>query len=51
MADNVELLTKLKMRPNVAYPVLVPNIAGFQKAMEIGVKEIAIFVSASEAFR
>jgi len=51
MADNAEVLKKLERRPNVSYPVLVPNISGFEKAMEVGVQEIAIFVSASEAFR
>lgn len=31
-------------------PVLVPNIKGFQIAQQLGVKEVAVFVSASEGF-
>jgi len=50
MADNTKLLQKLKMKPSISYPVLVPNIEGFEKAMEAGAKEIAIFVAATEAF-
>ncbi|KAJ1324047.1 hydroxymethylglutaryl-CoA lyase [Microdochium nivale] len=31
-------------------PVLVPNIKGFQIAQQLGVKEVAVFISASEGF-
>jgi hydroxymethylglutaryl-CoA lyase len=34
----------------VTYPVLVPNVKGFESALKCGIKEIAIFGAASEAF-
>jgi len=50
MEDNVTVLKTLKMKPNVSYPVLVPNISGLGRAIDAGAKEIAIFVAASESF-
>lgn len=34
----------------ISYPVLVPNARGLEAALSAGVKEIAVFASASEAF-
>ena len=34
----------------ISYPVLVPNLKGFQAALLAGVKEIGLFLSASEGF-
>lgn len=34
----------------VHYPVLVPNLKGLKDAMEVGVKEIAVFTTVSETF-
>jgi len=52
MGDHAEVLSAvLKLgHQNVSYPVLVPNIKGFQSAHSIGAKEIAIFGAASESF-
>lgn len=52
MADHREVLQAVRKLPhhNVSYPVLVPNIKGFQAALEVGVEEIAIFGAASESF-
>lgn len=50
LADAEELLTALKRRPGVRYPVLVPNAKGLARALEAGVDEIAIFGSATETF-
>jgi hydroxymethylglutaryl-CoA lyase len=50
MADTAEVLAGLKRRPGVAYPVLVPNMKGFDAARAAGVEEIAIFGAASEKF-
>jgi hydroxymethylglutaryl-CoA lyase len=36
--------------PGVVYPALVPNLKGFEAAMDAGVTEVAVFVSASEGF-
>jgi hydroxymethylglutaryl-CoA lyase len=50
MADTAEVLAGLKRKPGVAYPVLVPNMKGFDAARAAGVDEIAIFGAASEKF-
>jgi hydroxymethylglutaryl-CoA lyase len=50
MADTAGVLAGLKRKPGVAYPVLVPNMKGFEAARGAGVGEIAIFGAASEKF-
>ncbi|RSN10695.1 hydroxymethylglutaryl-CoA lyase [Nonomuraea sp. WAC 01424] len=50
LADAAELLGRLDRRPGVRYPVLVPNERGLDRALELGVTEIAIFASATETF-
>jgi hydroxymethylglutaryl-CoA lyase len=50
MADTAEVLAGLSWRPGVSYPVLVPNLKGFEAALAAGVEEIAVFGAASEAF-
>ncbi|KRX00174.1 hypothetical protein PPERSA_10673 [Pseudocohnilembus persalinus] len=50
MADNKEVYSKIKKLQNVNYPVLVPNLKGLEQALEVGVKEIAVFSAASEGF-
>lgn len=50
MADASEVYAGLRRHPGVAYPVLVPNEAGYERARAVGVEEIAIFGAASEAF-
>jgi hydroxymethylglutaryl-CoA lyase len=50
MADSAELFRRLHRREDVRYPALVPNMLGLQLALAAGVKEIALFVSASEGF-
>src|SRR5581483_7313968 len=37
-------------RPGVRYPVLTPNIKGFEAALAAGADEVAVFVAASESF-
>src|SRR5690606_40398025 len=34
----------------VAYPVLVPNLQGYERARAAGAEEVAVFTAASEAF-
>lgn len=34
----------------VNFPVFVPNLKGFKDAIEVGVKEIAVFTTVSETF-
>ncbi|WP_109106261.1 hydroxymethylglutaryl-CoA lyase [Azospirillum sp. TSO35-2] len=50
MADHAEVIRGLRRIPGVAYPVLVPNMQGFERAMAAGVREIAVFAAASESF-
>ena len=50
MADHTEVLERLRRKPGVDYPVLTPNLKGFEAARAAGAKEVAIFGAASEAF-
>jgi hydroxymethylglutaryl-CoA lyase len=50
MADTADVLAGLKRKPGVSYPVLVPNMKGFDAARAARVEEIAVFASASESF-
>ena len=50
MADHTEVLERIRRKPGVDYPVLAPNLKGFQAAQAAGATEIAIFGAASEAF-
>jgi len=50
MGDNAEVFKGITKKPGVSYPVLVPNVKGLEKAVEVGVKEIAVFGAASETF-
>ena len=50
MADTAAVLAALERRPGVSYPVLVPNMRGFEAARAAGVDEIAVFGAASESF-
>jgi isopropylmalate/homocitrate/citramalate synthase len=38
------------MREGVSYPVLVPNLKGFEAALAVGAREVAVFAAASETF-
>jgi hydroxymethylglutaryl-CoA lyase len=50
MADHTEVLERVRRRPGVSYPVLTPNLKGFEAARAAGATEVAIFGAASEAF-
>jgi hydroxymethylglutaryl-CoA lyase len=50
MADSDEVLQALPLDGTVNYPVLVPNDKGMDAALAAGVREIAVFGAASEAF-
>jgi hydroxymethylglutaryl-CoA lyase len=50
MADHTEVLERIRRRPGVSYPVLTPNLKGFEAARAAGAGEVAIFGAASEAF-
>jgi isopropylmalate/homocitrate/citramalate synthase len=50
MADHAEVLRGVPQREGVAYPVLVPNLRGFEAAAAAGATEVAVFAAASETF-
>ena len=50
MADHVDVMAKIKRKKDVTYSVLVPNERGMITAIESGVREVAVFTSASEDF-
>ena len=50
LADAAEVFGGITRRPGVHYPVLVPNLQGYERARAVGVDEVAVFTAASEAF-
>jgi len=50
LADAAEVFAGIAKKPGVSYPVLVPNLQGYERAREVGASEVAIFTAASEAF-
>ena len=50
LADAAEVFTGIEKFPGVSYPVLVPNLQGYERARAVGATEVAIFTAASEAF-
>ena len=50
MGDNAEVMARIARRPGVAYPVLTPNLKGFEAALAAGAEEVAVFGAASESF-
>ena len=50
LADAAEVFAGITRKPGVAYPVLVPNEQGYDRALAVGAREVAVFTAASEAF-
>jgi hydroxymethylglutaryl-CoA lyase len=50
MADHTEVLEGIRRKPGVSYPVLTPNLKGFEAARAAGATEVAVFGAASESF-
>lgn len=50
MTDQAEVMRGLRRRPDVNYPVLTPNLKGFEAAAAEGATEVAVFATASEGF-
>ncbi len=50
LADAAEVYAGIMKKTGVAYPVLVPNEQGYERARAVGATEIAVFTAASEAF-
>jgi hydroxymethylglutaryl-CoA lyase len=50
MVDTAAVLAGLRRRKAVRYAVLVPNLAGLERALAQDVGEVAVFAAASESF-
>ena len=50
MADHAEVMRRLQPVAGVEYPVLVPNMQGYERAVATGAREVAVFAAASESF-
>ncbi|MFJ3483117.1 hydroxymethylglutaryl-CoA lyase [Pseudomonas sp. NPDC090202] len=50
MAGSAEVFAAIQHKPDVTYAALAPNLRGFEDALNAGVKEVAVFAAASEAF-
>jgi hydroxymethylglutaryl-CoA lyase len=48
--DHVEVMTGIHKKPGVSYTALVHSMKGFAAVLVAGVREIAVFSSASETF-
>jgi hydroxymethylglutaryl-CoA lyase len=50
MADSAKVFAAIKKLPKVSYPVLTPNMQGFEAALAAGATEVSVFAAASETF-
>jgi hydroxymethylglutaryl-CoA lyase len=50
MADTAEVMARIRRKPGVSYPVLVPNMKGLEGALAAKAEEVAVFAAATEGF-
>jgi len=50
LAETEEVFRRIHRASGTRYPALVPNLRGLERAVEAGVREIAVFTAASETF-
>jgi hydroxymethylglutaryl-CoA lyase len=50
LADATDVFTRIRKVPGVRYPVLTPNLKGYERARNVGADAIAVFTAASEHF-
>ena len=50
LADAAEVFMRIRKASGVRYPVLVPNLKGYERARTAGADAIAVFTAASERF-
>jgi hydroxymethylglutaryl-CoA lyase len=50
MADAAEVMARIRRKPGVHYPVLTPNMKGFEAALAAKANEVAVFIAATESF-
>ncbi len=51
MGDHDQVFSGINKKAGVSYPVLVPNLKGLEKALSLGVKEIAVITMLFQGFR
>ncbi|KAL2641446.1 hypothetical protein R1flu_009033 [Riccia fluitans] len=50
LADAKDVMASVRLLKDAKFPVLTPNLKGFEAAVAAGAKEVAIFAAASESF-
>ena len=50
LSDAETVMREVRRRPGVAYPVLVPNLRGLERALAAGAHDITVFTGASQTF-
>src|SRR4030095_15616514 len=50
MADAADVMARIRRKSGVRYPVLTPNLKGFEAALAARADEVAVFVAATESF-
>ena len=50
LADAADVFARIRKAPGVRYPVLTPNMKGYERAKAAGADAIAVFTAASEEF-
>ena len=50
LSDAESVYGRLNRRDGIRYPALVPNERGYERALQAGITDIAVFTAASEAF-
>jgi len=50
MGDHSKVMAQISRKEGVMYPVLTPNMKGFQAALAADCEEVAVFAAASEGF-
>jgi hydroxymethylglutaryl-CoA lyase len=50
LSDAAEVFARIRRAPGVRYPVLTPNLKGYERAKAAGADAVAVFTAASEAF-
>lgn len=49
LADHNEVARRIHRQPDVHYSALVPNMRGLENAMQAGMKEVAVFMAATQS--
>src|SRR6476659_10069088 len=50
LSDAAEVFAQIVRKPGTRYSALVPNVVGLERAVQAGVREVAIFAASSETF-